>query len=304
MSGQFTAHAKSILLGEHSVVYGYDALCVPITSLTLTCRIEEDADGLTLDTAGYRGLFADAPRTYAGIEFLVRSLVEDPGRAEQIRLIYRSDIPMTRGLGSSAASALATIRCLDEYYSLGLTQDEIVDWGNKAEDIIHGKASGLDLHTVMSEWPIIYNKKTGFRQVRSHLGAWLVISDTGVAGSTAEAVARVRDLVRSGDDRYRADLTRLGDIAAHGQEAWAVQDADALGTLFDEAQACLTDFGLATPIITRQVAAARRAGALGSKLSGSGLGGVIISLAASQEDARRIADALRPMSAGVWMEEI
>lgn len=303
MSGQFTAHAKSILLGEHSVVYGYDALCVPITSLTLTCRIEEDADGLTLDTAGYRGLFADAPRTYAGIEFLVRSLVEDPGRAEQIRLIYRSDIPMTRGLGSSAASALATIRCLDEHYGLGLSHEEIVDWGDKAEDIIHGKASGLDLHTVMSDWPIIYNKKTGFRQVHGHLGAWLVISDTGAAGSTAEAVARVRDLVRSGG-RYGDNLSRLGDIAAHGQEAWAVQDAEALGTLFDEAQDYLADFGLATPIITRQVAAARRAGALGSKLSGSGLGGVVISLAASQEDARRIAGALRPMSAGVWMEEI
>ncbi len=303
MSGQFTAHAKSILLGEHSVVYGYDALCVPITGLRLTCSIQEDADGLTLDTTGYRGLFAQAPRTYAGIEFLVRSLVEDPGRAEQIRLIYRSDIPMSRGLGSSAASALATINCLDEYYGLGLTHEEIVDWGNRAEDIIHGKASGLDLQTVMSDEPIIYNKKTGFRKVASHLGAWLVISDTGTIGSTGEAVARVRELVRS-DDRYDGYLARLGDIAAQGQKAWIDRDAPRLGRLFDEAHTYLADFGLATPIITRQVAAARRAGALGSKLSGSGLGGVVISLAGSQEQAHHIAHALESVSAGVWTEEI
>lgn len=303
MSGEYTAHAKAILLGEHSVVYGYDALAVPVKRLTLTTHIVEDAAGLTLDTAGYHGLFAAAPASYGGIEFLVRKLIEDPGRADRLRLVYRSDIPMTRGLGSSAASAVATIESIDSYFHLGLTHDEIVSLGNKAENIIHGKASGLDLQTVMSDDLIVYNRKSGFQKVPSRLGAWLVISDTGQIGSTAQAVARVRDLLRSHPE-LKNDMDRLGAIAANGQKAWASRDARQLGTLFDAAQTILAGFGISTPIINRQVATARRAGAVGSKLSGSGLGGVVISLATTRDQAQKIAHKLEPLSAGVWSEEI
>lgn len=298
-----SAHAKAILLGEHSVVYGYDALAVPVKGLHLTTRLVEDADGLSLDTTGYQGLFATAPRTYGGIEFLVRSLVEDPGRADHIRLIYRSNIPMSRGLGSSAASALATIMCLDDYFHLGLSHDDIVAWGNKAENIIHGKASGLDLQTVMSDTLITYNKSTGFRHVAGHLGGWLVISDTGQQGSTGEAVGHVKDLLRS-DPSTQTAMNELGDIARDGQQAWADHDCTSMGTLFNRAQHILSGFGISTPIINRHVMAALRAGALGSKLSGSGLGGVVISLAKTRDDALAIVHALQPLAAGVWMEEV
>lgn len=303
MPVQFSAHAKSILLGEHAVVYGFDALAVPVARLRLSVSIVEDADGLTLDTDGYHGLFATAPRDYAGIEFLVRGLVEDPGRADRIRLIYRSNIPMTRGLGSSAASAYATIGALDDYFRLGLSHEQVVGWGNKAEDIIHGKASGLDLQTVMSDRLIVFNKATGFRPVAGSLGAWLVISDTGVAGSTAQAVAQVRERCRR-SEQARASMRELGEIAAQGQKAWADGDPRRMGELFDEAQERLSGFDLSTPIIRRQVEKARRAGALGSKLSGSGLGGVVISLADSQEKAEELRSALAPLSAGVWIQEI
>ena len=38
------AHAKSILLGEHAVVYGTPAIAVPLHALDLTVRVAERAD--------------------------------------------------------------------------------------------------------------------------------------------------------------------------------------------------------------------------------------------------------------------
>lgn len=41
MKSSFLAHGKVILIGEHSVVYGYDALAMPITALHIKTTVEE-----------------------------------------------------------------------------------------------------------------------------------------------------------------------------------------------------------------------------------------------------------------------
>jgi mevalonate kinase len=303
VASEFTAHAKAILMGEHAVVYGHDALAVPLTSLQLTTSISPDPEGLTLDTGTYHGLFEKAPHSFGGIQFVVRDLIERNHVDDHIRITYRSNIPMTRGLGSSAASALATIRSVNDWYSIGLSEQEIVAIGNHAEDIVHGKASGLDLNTVNSNRLVIYSKSDGFRQVDGKLGAYLVISDTGQMGQTRTAVAHVHDLIVS-SSHARDDIDQLGDLSRQAIQCWTEHDVTHMGELFNQAQTILAHFGISTPLIDQQVARARQAGALGSKLSGSGLGGVVISAAATRDDARRIADALSDIASGVWIEAI
>lgn len=303
MSSEKTAHAKAILIGEHAVVYGHPALAVPIRSLRLTTSISPDSRGLALDTATYHGLFRDAPSSFGGIEYVVRDLIEQRHLDDHIRITYTSDIPMTRGLGSSAASALATIRSVNDWYRLGLTEQEIITIGNTAEDIVHGKASGLDLSTVNSDDLIVYSKAEGFRPLVSRLNAFLVISDTGLPGSTKEAVALVRSRMERDPDARQA-IDALGRLALAAIDCWKRQDASKLGTIFNRAQSLLAGFGISTPRIDDQTRVALSAGALGSKLSGSGLGGVVISLAQDREAAQKVAEALRPVSADVWIEEI
>lgn len=303
MASEFTAHAKAILMGEHAVVYGHDALAVPLASLHLTTSISPDSEGLTLDTGTYHGLFEKAPKSFGGIQFVVRDLIERHHVDDHIRITYRSTIPMTRGLGSSAASALATIRSVNDWYSLGLSEDEIIEIGNHAEDIIHGKASGLDLHTVNSDQLVVYSKASGFRQVAGKFGAFLVISDTGQMGQTKTAVAQVRQAMDS-SERARCDIDRLGSLSAQAIQCWTKHDVPEMGSLFNQAQTILSHFGISTSLIDQHVATARNAGAIGSKLSGSGLGGVVISLAQTREQAQHIADAVADISTGVWIEAI
>ena len=37
--GSGTAHSKIILIGEHSVVYGYPAIAIPLENITVKCEI-------------------------------------------------------------------------------------------------------------------------------------------------------------------------------------------------------------------------------------------------------------------------
>ena len=46
-----------ILIGEHSVVYGYNALALPIQALNISTTVEETAGPTWMDTNHYHGAF-------------------------------------------------------------------------------------------------------------------------------------------------------------------------------------------------------------------------------------------------------
>lgn len=54
---EIKAHGKVILIGEHSVVYGYNALALPIQALNISTTVEETAGPTWMDTNHYHVLF-------------------------------------------------------------------------------------------------------------------------------------------------------------------------------------------------------------------------------------------------------
>lgn len=301
--GSKTTHGKTILIGEHSVVYGYNALCMPLKELTLTTTVKPEDAGPSLFTNHYHGLFSQAPADYDGLHFLVDGLILDQHLPEKVSLNYEGEIPMERGLGSSAAVALGTVRAINSYYSLGMDESDIVTWANKAENITHGSASGLDVATVKSDHLVSFNKTDGPQEITSELGAYLVISDTGELGSTKAAVSQVREQIGASAAK-KSSMDRLGDLADDAIEAWSGRDVSQLGSIFNRAQEILRDFALSTRAIDRINALALANGAVGSKLSGSGLGGVVISLVRDSRTAQRLHDQLSSVARNVWVEAI
>lgn len=299
----YTGHGKVILIGEHSVVYGYDALALPIKSLQIKVEAEYAESENWMDTKYYHGPFFAAPNEYDGLKYVLGSMLDRSGKDPAIKITYTGEIPMARGLGSSATVALATSHVLNDLLELKLDHRQIMQTTNHAEMINHGKASGLDAATVSSDSLVFFNKLVGTKKIASKLGTTLLIMDTGDLGSTKEAVDHVRQQYETSEQK-RQDMDDLGSLADEVKAAWQKQDVQAVAAAFNQAQKLLASFGVSTPKIDHIVQIALADGAFAAKLSGGGLGGIVIALVDSEKKANQIAADCRALIENFWIEEI
>ena len=283
------AHSKIILIGEHAVVYGYPAISLPLLEVEVTCRVvpadtpwrlfEED----TLSMA-----------VYASLEYLN---IQDAC----IRCQIDSAIPEKRGMGSSAAISIAAIRAVFDYYDAQLSQETLEILVNRAEMIAHMNPSGLDAKTCLSDQPIRFIKNVGFEELAMDLSAYLVIADTGVYGHTREAI----QVVQSKGKDALPYLQTLGDLTQEAEDAINHKDAEKLGEILSQAHENLKEIGVSSQEADSLVETAIHHGALGAKMSGGGLGGCIIALAANLEQAQELAQRLEEKGAvQTWIESL
>lgn len=283
------AHSKIILIGEHAVVYGYPAISLPLLEVEVTCHVvpaetqwrlfEED----TLSMA-----------VYASLEYL--NIKE-----AYIRCQIDSAIPEKRGMGSSAAISIAAIRAVFDYYQAELHHDVLEILVNRAEMIAHINPSGLDAKTCLSSHPIRFIKNVGFEELTMDLSAYLVIADTGVYGNTSEAIQVVKN---KGKDALPF-LHALGELTQQAEEAIKTKDTVKLGEILTKAHGCLKEIGVSSPEADVLVETALDHGALGSKMSGGGLGGCIIALVANESQAQELAERLEERGAvQTWIESL
>ena len=283
------AHSKIILIGEHAVVYGYPAISLPLLEVEVTCRVlpaetpwrlfEED----TLSMA-----------VYASLEYLT---IKDAC----IRCQIESAIPEKRGMGSSAAISIAAIRAVFDYYDAQLSQETLEILVNRAEMIAHMNPSGLDAKTCLSDQPIRFIKNVGFAELAMDLSAYLVIADTGVYGHTREAI----QVVESKGKEALPFLHALGELTQEAEEAIKHKDAEKLGEILSGAHENLKEIGVSSQEADSLVETAIHHGALGAKMSGGGLGGCIIALAANLEQAQELAQRLEEKGAvQTWIESL
>jgi len=131
-----------------------------------------------------------------------------------------------------------------------------------------------------------------------HLGAplHLLIADTGISSITREVVGAVRAAWQADPVTYNTHFAAIGRLVRRAREEIAAGDPVALGPLLDQNHALLQAIGVSCPELDHLVTAARRAGALGAKLSGAGRGGNLLALV-TPETSALVADALRAAGA-------
>ena len=124
----------------------------------------------------------------------------------------------------------------------------------------------------------------------------IVIGDTGISAPTKQSVSDVRKLWLKNTNRFERVFDEVGQIALMARRVIESGQPALLGDLMDQNHALLQEITVSSPELDRLVRAARKAGALGAKMSGGGRGGNMIALV-NKESAPAVAEALRSAGA-------
>ena len=283
------AHSKIIWMGEHSVVYGYPAIAIPLQGIEVECRIYPADEKIYFD---YYDTLSTA--VYAALEYLNHTDVA-------VSYDIRSEIPQKRGMGSSAAISIAAIRAVFDYFEQSIDMETLEILVNKAEIIAHSNPSGLDAKTCLSDKAITFIRNIGFSTLNLDLDAYLVIADTGIYGNTREAVEKVAQA----EEANLPHLAALGDLTEMVQKAIQAKTISEIGPLMTKAHSHLQAIGVSIDKADQLVQISLENGALGAKMSGGGIGGCIIALAQTKAQAEKISKALTEGGAvQTWIEKL
>ncbi|GAA1881150.1 mevalonate kinase [Asanoa iriomotensis] len=321
------AHGKAILLGEHAVVYGAPALAIPLPQLAATAtatRRPDRADGTDRVSFAVTGSDGGSSTPFGSDDlrglvsaFKERAAVTEP---MSVDVLVESAVPRGAGLGSSAACARAAVLALADLFGRTLDARTVFDLVQVSETMAHGRASGIDALSTGATSPIWFRdgvarelpvamtaavhhdhprwtgRGPGARRPWG-FDALFVIADSGVSGRTRDAVELVRRGFEGAPERLDAfvrQVSRLTNAALYDLGRGRVDD---LGARLTENHRLLREVGISTDRIDTMVDAALAAGGLGAKVSGGGLGGCIIALAADPPGAAAVAAHLRSAGA-------
>ncbi|KRK89775.1 mevalonate kinase [Lentilactobacillus sunkii] len=299
------SYAKIIWFGEHSVVYGKPAIAIPIYSVDVTATIQKITDGHQIHCRYFDGPIDELEENLLGVKTLISHLINLFG-AQNVAfdLDIQSKLPAERGMGSSAATAIAIVRAFFAFFEVNLTRDQLLKLANIEEKITHGNPSGLDSATASSNMPIWFIKNEINEQIDFNLPtSSLVIADSGIKGKTSEAVSLVHNNIVDEPENAEPLIDHLGSIAETARDALATADDELLGELMNQSQHDLSRLGVSNRTLDTFCRVANDNHALGAKLTGSGLGGCVIALAKNQADAQQISTALRKAGATqTWIQ--
>lgn len=300
------AHAKSILVGEHAVVYGKPAIAFPVHSLPLVAQATTNSHGFFLRTPYHSG---EMQAEHSSSDSLERSLADTALRntldflesdLPGLTVTITGMIPPARGLGSSAAVAGAIAQSVARLHGRDLSELERFQLVQSVERVAHGTPSGLDAHATTASGPIWFENGV-ITPLQVKRSPHLLVADTGITGHTSQAVAQVRSYYDLEPQKVSSILDEIAAITHSARFDLASDNMEGLGVTMTQNHRLLSELGVTHEALDNLVTVATRSGALGAKLTGGGLGGCIVALAESKEDMTRVQHALLDAGAtAVW----
>lgn len=284
------APGKIILFGEHAVVYGQPAIAIPVTKVYATAKITpnlESAPGRVHLEASQIGLDADLSELERdhplakAIHISLESIA--PQHVPAFKLQVDSGIPISAGMGSSAAVSVAIIRAVSAFLGGRLSPEEVSQMAYEVEKLHHGAPSGIDNTVIAHQQPVYYIKEKPIRFLKIKKPTHWVIADTGEKTPTLETVSAVHALHAADSQRYGRIFEAIGALVQKAQRALEQGDLTALAWLMNENQRLLEQLNVSSASLNALIQAARSAGAAGAKLSGGGRGGNMIALVEEQK---------------------
>ena len=298
------APGKTILVGEHFVVYGEAAVVMAINRHVQVTIEERDDPFLHISSdLGVSGLFMEdvykadkgheaGRRVLEPIKISAQTALDALAEKRGLNIHVHSTLPMAVGLGSSGALAVATVTAVGKLFGRAFSEEEILALSTGAEKFVHVNPSGIDQAISTYGGVIVYKKHEGMTRLNTASAIPLVIGNTGIQRNTGNLV----DGVRAKGNRFPEIMKLMNNVAGQVSQrfidALQTDDLNRLGELMDLNHGLLVTIGVSNNALDTLVAAAKTSGALGAKLTGAGGGGCIIALS-SLEKREQVSEAIR-----------
>ncbi|MEW5760052.1 MAG: mevalonate kinase [Candidatus Thermoplasmatota archaeon] len=285
---------KVILFNEHFVVYGIPAIASAIGMKTVAEVKAFDGEGIDLndrrkETPGYKKEKLEQQKD--SLKRMLNAMGIDSSK-KKINITLSGDLIASSGIGASAASCVAIARALSNCFSLNLSDDRINDIAYEGEKGYHGSPSGID-NTVATYGGLVWFKK-GEKMERLKLKKQveIVMGNTGIVADTSKAVADVRSRKEKDPDKYKKLFSSAEELVYNARKEIGAFDLVSVGNLMDENHKLLQEIEVSCKELDFLVNLARENGALGAKLTGTGLGGNMLALTPGKKLQEKVAKAI------------
>jgi len=303
--GKASAPAKIILFGEHFVVYGNPAILASITrriTVAAACNIETNNVVIASDigaagqynNSGFKSIEGGegAKVILDPLYSAIRQVLTARNKRVGMDVKIFSKIPDRIGLGSSAASCVATIAAVHSIFGK-VDRQKVCEQAIESERMMHKNSSGADCYVSTFGGLILYSKSEGFQKIESNNALPLVIGNTGVRHSTGDLVVRVKKFKDRNESLFKELAQEASNICSQANAAIYSDNRELIGRSMNENQNILKQIGVSHDNADDLIKVCNEAGALGAKITGAGGGGAIIALAASKKDSQKIASRIK-----------
>ncbi|MHA2062568.1 MAG: mevalonate kinase, partial [Candidatus Sifarchaeia archaeon] len=305
--GTGKGYGKTILFGEHFVVYGLPAIASALGAFTSTdVEVVEGKGWIVNDmrpaTPGYKKKkYEEAMQSVKNIINHLETDIEN----QRLEISFAGNLIAASGVGASAAQCTSLARALSETFNLDMDNEKINMAAYEGEKAYHGTPSGLD-NTASTYGGLIWfvknlsGGKNTMALLQSPRKMLLVIANSGITASTTEVVGDVRRLKEENPERFGKILSEYCRLAEEAKKALLEGDINSIGSLMNKNHKLLQQITVSGEINDELVGIALENGAIGAKMTGTGRGGLVIGLAENEEIQERMVDAVEKEGYSAW----
>jgi len=305
--GSGKGYGKTILFGEHFVVYGLPAIASALGSYT-TAEVKV-VNGKGWEVIDLRPATPDyKEKKYDEAMQSIKNVIEhmniDVG-CQKLEITFSGDLFAASGVGASAAQATSLARAINDSFTLMLDDEKINEAAYEGEKAYHGTPSGID-NTASTYGGLIWFVKNlnGGKNIMEVLQSpkkmLLVIANSGITASTTEVVSDVRKLKKAFPEKFEKIFSDYKALSKKAKEALLKSDDVSIGKLMNKNHELLQDITVSNEINDKLVEIAINNGALGAKLTGTGRGGLVIALARNEGIQENISKAIEMEGYETW----
>jgi mevalonate kinase len=213
-----------------------------------------------------------------------------------VRITLAGDLFCTSGVGASAAMATSIARAFSGLYNLNLSDEEINRISYEAEKST-GLPSGID-NTCATFGGLIWFIKSleggdnTIERIKIKEPIEIVLANTGISQDTKEVVMDVKSRKEADPERFEKIFKEYESLAKEARKALEDGDFMKLGKLMDRNHEFLREITVSCDEAEDIIKAAKGAGALGAKITGTGRGGYVIALAPGKALQEKVAKAI------------